>query len=1388
MNFSSQKIAAAFLAAAFTFFTGSLFAGSATWDASPGSGDWNTAGNWTPATVPNGPSDTATFDLTNNAAVSLSANTEVNGITFNATASAYTISASPTFTLTISGVGVTNNSGTTQNFVTIASGVSIAGTIEFENSATAGSNTVYTNNGGAVSNANGGLLQFLDTSTAGSATINNNGATAGGAFGGATRFYDSSMAGSAAITNYGSTSNDAAAGSTTFNDTSSAGSATISNYNAADVNGHGGETYFNNTSTASSATITNGSGDYTGGDTGRGYTTFSDTSTAGSATINNNGATVSGAFGGQTNFNNTSTAGSATITNNGGTVSGALGGETDFNNTSTAGSATINDSGGTVNGAGGGLTSFSDTSTAGSATINNNAAAASNAGVGLTNFHDSSTAGSATINNDGASANADGGVTEFYDSSTAGSAAINNTGGTANGAQGGGTVFLGTSNAGSSTIDNNGGTFNGADGGDTEFFSTSSASSATINNNGATDSNATAGETDFLNSSTAGSATINNNAATVSGAHGGETDFSGTSTAGSATITNDGASSDVSAGSTTFFNSSTADSATITNNGGTDVLILGGNTLFKDTSTAGSAIIINNGGTVSGAFGGYTAFSDTSTAGSATITNNSATVSGEFGGETDFGSSSTAGSANITNNAGTVSSADPGSTLFINTSTAGSATITNKGATVSGAGGGDTIFDDTSTAGSATITNNGATVSGAFGGTTFFDDTSIAGSATLIANGGTAGGGGGGIFFESNSDGGTSRIEVFGNGEMDISFQTTGGVTIGSLEGSGNVFLGANQLTVGSNNASTIFSGVIQDGGIGGGTGGSLTKTGTGMLTLSGNNSYTGDTNIEGGVLAAGSLHALGTGSVFILNGGATLQTANGPRTFDVGGNYVQATGTLSLQIGGTNSGVNSDLMAVTGTANLNAGTPGFTILSLHRINNFMPLPGDMVTIITAGGGRINTFSLVNNDFPGLLQPHVIYDPNDVMVEFLLGSFNIGGLTPNQKSVAHNLDNAASDPAAAPLINFLVLEPLGSLPHDYDLIAPEELASIYEIGFSQAVVQNDNLQRRMDDIRAGSNGFCANGFVPQVSGKDYSKDSDGKGSLPDKSTRDVYTPAPDNRWGVFVTGTGDFVNVGNDDSNAPGYDITTGDVTVGADYRLCNNFAIGIDAGYSRSTADLVDDGRVDVDGGKVGAYATVFGKGLFGSKFYVDGAVGGGFNSYDTRRTGLQDEPVRGSTDGSEFNAMISYGSDWTFGCFNIGTWSSVQYTNVSIDQFTETGSLAPLIIQDQDENSFRATTGLHASYDIKAGHFIFRPELRAAYQHEYCDQAYQVDSQLASGAGTVFRVRGPDIGRDAALVGTGMSMQWNNRLSTYVYYDGVLGRNNYDNNAVSGGFRIGF
>src|SRR2546428_3037618 len=136
----------AFLPSAATILTllfstaSTTFAGSATWLSAPATSDWNTAGNWTAGGPPNGPADTATFATSTQKAVSISANTEANGIVFNAAASAFTITANPTLTLTISGVGITNNSGIIQNFVTAVNGASNSAAI-FRNSATAGSQT-----------------------------------------------------------------------------------------------------------------------------------------------------------------------------------------------------------------------------------------------------------------------------------------------------------------------------------------------------------------------------------------------------------------------------------------------------------------------------------------------------------------------------------------------------------------------------------------------------------------------------------------------------------------------------------------------------------------------------------------------------------------------------------------------------------------------------------------------------------------------------------------------------------------------------------------------------------------------------------------------------------------------------------------------------------------------------------------------------------------------------------------------------------------------------------------------------------------------------------------------------------------------------------------------
>jgi autotransporter-associated beta strand protein len=155
--------------------------------------------------------------------------------------------------------------------------------------------------------------------------------------------------------------------------------------------------------------------------------------------------------------------------------------------------------------------------------------------------------------------------------------------------------------------------------------------------------------------------------------------------------------------------------------------------------------------------------------------------------------------------------------------------------------------------GSASITNTRGLL---------FSGASTAGSATITTNSG------GISLIGDSASGGTARFILNGTGLLDISGVTTGGTTAGSIEGGGSVFLGSNNLAVGGNNLSTTFSGVIQDGGSGGGTGGSLTKAGSGTLTLSGVNAYTGGTTVEAGTLQAGVAGALVGNTAYAVNGG----------------------------------------------------------------------------------------------------------------------------------------------------------------------------------------------------------------------------------------------------------------------------------------------------------------------------------------------------------------------------------------------------------------------------------------------------------------------------------------------------------------------------------------
>ncbi len=164
---------------------------------------------------------------------------------------------------------------------------------------------------------------------------------------------------------------------------------------------------------------------------------------------------------------------------------------------------------------------------------------------------------------------------------------------------------------------------------------------------------------------------------------------------------------------------------------------------------------------------------------------------------------------------------------------------------------------------------------------------------------------------------GTRGISVR-SGQTAITFGALVGAAGSTLSGSTG---GASNVQnvgyiIGGKDIDTTFAGVIQNGG--GST--AITKVGTGILTLSGANTYTGDTTVSAGTLALGASNVFANTSAIKLNGGTlaagtftdTLGTldldANSFITLGTGGSLFfadssslsSAWGSFSLSIGGS--------------------------------------------------------------------------------------------------------------------------------------------------------------------------------------------------------------------------------------------------------------------------------------------------------------------------------------------------------------------------------------------------------------------------------------------------------------------------------------------------------
>ena len=361
----------------------------------------------------------------------------------------------------------------------------------------------------------------------------------------------------------------------------------------------------------------------------------------------------------------------------------------------------------------------------------------------------------------------------------------------------------------------------------------------------------------------------------------------------------------------------------------------------------------------------------------------------------------------------------------------------------------------------------------------------------------------------------------------------------------------------------------------------------------------------------------------------------------------------------------------------------------------------------------------------------------------------------------------------------------------------DQAASSAVVAINASIVQTSNLFTRLATLRAGQ------GFGFDFFDSNFSKGKKKKGNEPIRGRESYDTGGGasadesggllDNRLSGFINGN---ITIGDYDKSkhSQGFDFDTKGITLGADYRISDQFFVGSAFGYTASNTEINHGaGQVESDSYSLSIYSTYSTM----NNFYIDLLGRVGWNEY------IGDRDFSASADNSHQHAKSSYsGNDYSisFGTgynlningLNINPLARFDYMHNIINGYSEDGRSVHaadyLSVEQQKIDSMRSAVGLELNYTFNTSYAILSPSMRAEWQHEFMNDSrlltsYHTESPLLE---TNLRTESPD--RDFVNLGFGLSAAMPYGISGFLMYETMLANHSTTSHSFNGGIRMEF